>query len=257
MDYLEGKNPVWEALHAGRPIHRIYVQEGMKDHKTNEIVRMAKQRNILLDFVSPGRIKQVAQTGVHQGIVAVVGAKEFVSVEEILKRAASSGEPPLLLLLDQVEDPHNLGSLIRTAEAAGVHGVIIPQRRAAGLTATVAKVSSGALEFMPVAQVTNLCRTMQFLKEKGIWLAGAEAGAGKYCYDEDFKGPLGIVLGSEGHGLRTLIKKECDLLVKIPMHGKINSLNVSVAGGILLYEVMRQRAEAVSRNRKNLDIPLS
>ncbi|MGE5558630.1 MAG: 23S rRNA (guanosine(2251)-2'-O)-methyltransferase RlmB [Bacillota bacterium] len=239
-EFLEGKNPVWEALKAGRPVHRIYLA-GEKDRKTGEIIGMARERKILVDFVSPDRIRRMARTAAHQNVLAVVGEKEFASLDGILNYAAALGEAPFLILLDQVVDPHNLGSLIRTGEAAGVHGMVIPQRRSAGLTATVAKVASGALEHVPVARTVNLSRTMQELKEKGVWLVGAEAEGRTACYDVDLTVPVALVLGSEGRGLRPLIKRDCDWLVRIPMYGRINSLNVAVAGAILIYETVRQR----------------
>ncbi|MBM6947557.1 23S rRNA (guanosine(2251)-2'-O)-methyltransferase RlmB [Mordavella massiliensis] len=237
---IEGRNAVLEALRAGRPVDRLYVQDGCKDGPVQTIIREAGKHDTLIQFVARERLNQMSQTGHHQGVIAQAAAWEYAQVEDMLELARQKGEDPFLLLLDNVEDPHNLGAIIRTANLAGAHGVIIPKRRAVGLTATVARTSAGALSYTPVARVTNLVKTMQDLKEKGLWFVCADMG-GKVMYDLNLTGPIGLVIGNEGEGVGRLVKENCDFTASIPMRGDIDSLNASVAAGVLSYEIVRQR----------------
>lgn len=239
---IVGINPVIEALKAGRPIQRLLVSEQRKsDRDVQEIVRLAKIRDIEVRAVHRDQLNREAPNALHQGVVAIAAAREYVTLEDVLQIPAAKGEAPLLLVLDGVEDPRNLGAILRTAEAAGVHGVIIPERRAAGITETVAKTAAGAAEYVPVVKVVNMVNTLEFLKKAGVWIAGAEAGGDMAYWDADFVRPTAIVLGGEGKGVRRLVQEHCDYMVSLPLRGQINSLNVSVATGILLYEVLRQR----------------
>ncbi len=237
---IEGRNAVLEAFRAGKTIDKLYVQKGVQDGPIQSIIREAKKKDTIINFVERERLDQMSQDGHHQGVIANAAAYEYVEVEDILKAAEEKGEPPFLFLLDGIEDPHNLGAIIRTANLAGAHGVIIPKRRAVGLTATVAKTSAGALNYTPVAKVTNLTATMEALKKKGIWFVCADMG-GEMMYRLDLKGPIGLVIGGEGSGVGKLVRETCDLVASIPMKGDIDSLNASVAAGVLAYEVVRQR----------------
>ena len=237
---IEGRNAVLEAFRAGRPIDKLFVLDGCGDGPVRTILREAKKHDVILQFVSKERLLQLSETGKHQGVVAFAAAYAYSEVEDMLALAKERGEYPFLILLDNIEDPHNLGAVIRTANLAGAHGVIIPKNRAVGLTATVARTSAGALNYTPVAKVTNLVRTIGELKEKGLWFVCADMD-GTPMYDLDLKGPIGLVIGSEGEGVGRLVKENCDLAASIPMKGDIDSLNASVAAGVLSYEIVRQR----------------
>lgn len=237
---IEGRNAVLEAFRAGRPIDKLFVLDGCGDGPVRTILREAKKHDVILQFVSKERLLQLSETGKHQGVVAFAAAYAYSEVEDMLALAKERGEDPFLILLDNIEDPHNLGAVIRTANLAGAHGVIIPKNRAVGLTATVARTSAGALNYTPVAKVTNLVRTIGELKEKGLWFVCADMD-GTPMYDLDLKGPIGLVIGSEGEGVGRLVKENCDLAASIPMKGDIDSLNASVAAGVLSYEIVRQR----------------
>ena len=237
---IEGRNAVIEAYRAGRPIDRLFLLDGCQDGPVVTIRREAQKHGTPVKYVSRERLDQMSSTGKHQGVIAYGAAYEYAQVEDILQAAKEKGEPPFLFVLDNIEDPHNLGAIIRTANLAGAHGVIIPKNRAAGLTATVAKTSAGALNFTPVARVTNLARTMEELKKEGIWFVCADMG-GTSMYDLDLTGPIGLVIGNEGEGVGKLVRKSCDLTASIPMKGDIDSLNASVAAGVLAYEIVRQR----------------
>lgn len=236
----EGRNAVLEAYRSGKTIDKLYVLDGCKDGPVQTILREARKQDTIINFVAKERLEQLSQTGHHQGVIASVSAYEYSTVEDILKRAREKGEPPFLFLLDGIEDPHNLGAIIRTANLAGAHGVIIPKRRAVGLTAVVARTSAGALNYTPVAKVTNLAAVMEQLKKEGLWFVCADMG-GETMYRLDLKGPIGLVIGSEGDGVGKLVKETCDFVASIPMKGDIDSLNASVAAGVLAYEVVRQR----------------
>lgn len=239
---IEGRNAVLEALRSGKTIDKLYVLDGCPDGPIRTIVREARKHDTILNFVEKERLDQISETKKHQGVIAVAAAYEYAKVEDILKAAEEKGEPPFLFLLDNIEDPHNLGAIIRTANLAGAHGVIIPKRRAVGLTATVAKTSAGAINYTPVAKVTNLSATIKELKEKGIWFVCADM-EGTQMYQLDLKGPIGLVIGSEGEGVGKLVKENCDFTASIPMKGDIDSLNASVAAGVLAYEIVRQRMQ--------------
>ena len=237
---IEGRNAVIEAFRSGKPIDKLFVLDGCQDGPVRTIIREAKKHDTLLQFVAKERLDQMSETGRHQGVIACAAAYEYAEVDDILKIAEEKGEPPFLFLLDGIEDPHNLGAIIRTANLAGAHGVIIPKRRAVGLTATVAKTSAGALNYTPVAKVTNLAKTIEELKQKGIWFVCADMN-GTPMYDLDLKGPIGLVIGSEGEGVSRLVRENCDFIASIPMKGVIDSLNASVAAGVMAYEIVRQR----------------
>ena len=237
---IEGRNAVLEAFRSGKPIDKLFVLDGCQDGPIRTIVREAKKHDTILQFVTKERLSQISETGRHQGVIAYAAAYEYADVEDMLRLAESKGEDPFLILLDNIEDPHNLGAIIRTANLAGAHGVIIPKRRAVGLTATVAKTSAGALNYTPVAKVTNLAKTMESLKEKGLWFVCADMG-GQEKYDLNLTGPIGLVIGNEGEGVSRLVKETCDFTARIPMNGDIDSLNASVAAGVLAYEIVRQR----------------
>lgn len=239
---LFGINPVLEALRAGRPVQRLLIAEQRRhDRGVNEILKLARERCIEVRAVPRDELSRAAANAAHQGVVAYAASRVYSSLDEILKLPAQKGEPALLLVLDGVEDPRNLGAILRTADAAGVHGVIIPDRRAAGLTETVAKASAGALEYVPVVKVVNIANTLEDLKEAGLWVAGADAGGEMAYWDADLLGPTALVLGGEGKGVRRLVREKCDYVVSIPLLGRISSLNVSAAAAILLYEAVRQR----------------
>ncbi len=237
---IEGRNAVIEAFRSGRTIDKLYVQDGCKDGPVLTIKREAAKHGTLIKYVARERLDQLSETGKHQGVIAYAAACAYAEVEDILSAAKDKGEAPFLFLLDGIEDPHNLGAIIRTANLAGAHGVIIPKNRAVGLTATVAKASAGALNYTPVARVTNLGQTIEELKKEGLWFVCADM-EGTRMYDLDLKGPVGLVIGSEGSGVGRLVKEKCDFTASIPMRGNIDSLNASVAAGVLAYEIVRQR----------------
>ena len=239
---IEGRNAVIEAYRAGRPIDKLFILDGCQDGPILTIKREAKAKQTPVKFVTKERLDQLSETGKHQGVIAYAAAYEYATVEEILDNARQKGEAPVLFLLDNIEDPHNLGAIIRTANLAGAHGVIVPKNRAAGLTAVVAKTSAGALNFTPVARVTNLAKTIEELKKEGIWFVCADMG-GTTMYDLNLKGPIGLVIGNEGEGVGRLVKEKCDMVASIPMKGDIDSLNASVAAGVLAYEIVRQRLQ--------------
>ena len=237
---IEGRHAVAEALRAGRPVDKLYVLDGCKDGPVSSIVKAAKKGHALVQFVSRERLDQLSETKKHQGVIARMAAYEYASVEEILAKAEKQGEPPFVFLLDGVEDPYNLGAVVRTADQVGAHGVIIPKNRAVGLTASAARASAGGLDYIPVARVTNLARTVEQLKKQGIWFVCADMG-GQPMYQVDMKGPLGLVVGGEGEGVSRLVREACDYTASIPMKGHVDSLNASVAAGVLAYEAFRQR----------------
>ena len=237
---IEGRNAVLEAFRSARTIDKLFVLDGCQDGPVRTIVREAKKHGTLLNFVGKERLNQLSQTGKHQGVIAYAAAYDYAEIDDMLKLAGERGEDPFLFILDGIEDPHNLGAIIRTANIVGAHGVIIPKRRAAGLTATVAKTSAGALNYTPVAKVTNLVKTIEELKEKGLWFVCADMD-GETMYDLNLTGPVGLVIGNEGEGVSRLVKEKCDFIAGIPMKGEITSLNASVAGGVLAYEILRQR----------------
>ena len=237
---IEGRNAVIEAFRAGKTIDKLYVQDGLKDGPIQTILREAKKRDVKVNFVEKDRLNGMSATGHHQGVIAIAASYSYAEVEDIFAKAAEKGEPPFIIILDGVEDPYNLGAIVRTANQAGAHGVIIPKNRAVGLTASVARTSAGALNYTPVAKVTNIARTMEDLKKQGLWFVCADMD-GTVMYDLDLTGPIGLVIGNEGSGVSELVKKNCDFIASIPMKGEIDSLNASVAAGILSYEIVRQR----------------
>lgn len=239
---IEGRNAVIEAFRSGKTIDKLFVLDGCKDGPIETIKREAKKHDCILRFVTKERLNQMSETGKHQGVIAYAAAYEYAQVEDILNLAKQKGEPPFVLLLDNIEDPHNLGAIIRTANLAGAHGVIIPKNRAAGLTAAVVRASAGALNYTPVAKVINLTKTMEDLKKQGLWFVCGDMD-GTPMYKLDLKGPIGLVIGSEGEGVGRIVKKACDFVASIPMKGDIDSLNASVAAGILAYEIVRQRMQ--------------
>lgn len=237
---IEGRNAVLEALRAGKPIDKLYVLDGCPDGPVRTIIREAKKGDTIINYVKKERLDQLSETGHHQGVIAMAASYEYATVEEILEKAKEKGEAPFIFVLDNIEDPHNLGAMIRTANLAGSHGVIIPKRRAVGLTPTVARTSAGAINYTPVAKVTNLKQTMEQLKKEGMWFVCADMDGTPY-YQMDLKGPMGLVIGNEGEGVSRLIKETCDFVASIPMKGDIDSLNASVAAGVLAFEIARQR----------------
>ena len=237
---IEGRNAVMEAFRSGKIIDKLYVLDGCQDGPVISIKREARKGDTLIKYVSKERLDQLSETGKHQGVIACAAAYEYASVEDILEKARQKGEQPFVFLLDNIEDPHNLGAIIRTANLAGAHGVIIPKNRAVGLTAAVARTSAGALNYTPVAKVTNLSKTIEELKKEGLWFVCADMG-GTRMYDLDLKGPIGLVIGNEGEGVGRLVKEKCDFIASIPMKGDIDSLNASVAAGVLAFEIVRQR----------------
>ena len=245
-EQIEGRNAVLEAFRSGKCVDKLFILDGCQDGPVRTIAREARKKDTIINYVSKERLDQLSETHAHQGVIAQVAAYEYSTVEDILAKAEEKGEPPFLILLDNVEDPHNLGAIIRTANLAGAHGVIIPKRRAVGLTSTVAKTSAGAINYTPVAKVTNLVRTMEELKQKGIWFVCADMG-GESMYRLDLKGPIGLVIGNEGEGVSRLVREKCDFIASIPMKGDIDSLNASVAAGVLAYEIVRQRLVAESK----------
>ena len=243
---IEGRNAVIEAFRAGKTVDRLYVQDGLRDGPIQTILREARKTDARVEFVAKDRLNGMSETGRHQGVIAITASYRYASVEDILNRAREKGEAPFIFLLDGIEDPYNLGAIIRTANQAGAHGVIIARNRAVGLTASVARTSAGALNYTPVAKVTNISRTMEELKREGIWFVCADMG-GQTMYELKLTGPIGMVIGNEGKGVSELVKKHCDFTASIPMKGEIDSLNASVACGVLAYEIVRQRLSAVGR----------
>lgn len=237
---IEGRNAVLEAFRSGKTIDRLFILDGCQDGPIKSIIREARKGDTILTFVKKERLDQLSETGKHQGVIAYAAAYEYADIEDMFRLAEEKNEPPFFILLDNIEDPHNLGAIIRTANQAGAHGVIIPKRRAVGLTATVAKTSAGAINYTPVAKVTNLSSTIEELKERGMWFVCADM-SGELMYNLDLKGAIGLVIGSEGEGVGRLVKEKCDFVARIPMKGDIDSLNASVAAGVLAYEIVRQR----------------
>ena len=242
-DVLVGRNAVTEALKSGRGINKLWIASGDREGSVAEIAALAKERGIVMQYVERAKIESLAGGHRHQGVLAYVAPVPYAELDDILKAAEAKGEAPFLVLLDELEDPHNLGALLRTADATGVHGILIPKRRSVSLNATVAKTSAGAVEYVPVARIGNIAQTLKKLKEKGFWVAGADMDGEKAYYEADLTGPLVLVVGSEGRGMSRLTKEACDFIVSMPMVGRINSLNASVAGSILMYESMRQRLQ--------------
>ncbi len=240
-DRVEGRNPVLEALRSGRPLNKLFVEKDNDDPSLMRIIAIAREKNIPIQYLERFKLDTMSQTRIHQGVILEVAAQEYVEVEDILKKAKEKNEKPFLLILDGITDTNNLGSIIRSAECAGVHGIILPKRRSATLNATVAKVAAGALEYVPVARVTNLVQTLRELKAEGIWIIGADMDGDSNYYDADLTGPCALVIGSEGEGLARLVKDECDLMVRIPMKGKISSLNAGVAAALILFDIVKQR----------------
>lgn len=237
---FQGRNAVLEAFRSGKTIDKLFILDGCQDGPIKSIVREAKKTDAIINYVDKERLDRLAGTGHHQGVVAIGAAYEYAEVDDILESAKEKGEDPFIFILDEIEDPHNLGAIIRTANLAGAHGVIIPKRRAVGLTATVAKTSAGAINYTPVAKVTNISQTIEELKKQGLWFVCADMG-GETMYNLNLKGPIGLVIGNEGNGVSRLVKDKCDFIASIPMKGDIDSLNASVAAGVLAYEIVRQR----------------
>lgn len=240
-DQIEGRNAVIELLESDKDINKIYITKGEQKGSINKIIAMANEKKVIIVEKDKRQMEQMAQTPNYQGVIAIVPPFEYCEIEDILEDAKNKNEDPFVLILDGIEDPHNLGSIIRTAETAGIHGVIIPKRRAASVNSTVSKVSAGAVEHMKIARVTNISDSIQKLKDNGLWICGTDIDAKNYYYNQDLKGPLGIVIGNEGQGMSEKVKKNCDFLVKIPMKGKVTSLNASVSTGIVVYEAVKQR----------------
>ena len=240
-DQVEGRNSVLELLESGKDINKIFITRGEKHGSINKIIAIAKEKKVIIVEKDKRQMDEMAQNQNYQGVIAIVPPFEYCEIEDILEEAKSKNEEPFVLILDGIEDPHNLGSIIRTAETAGVHGIIIPKRRAAGVNSTVNKVSAGAVEHMKIARVTNISDAIKKLKNAGLWICGTDINTDKYYYDQDLKGALGIVIGNEGSGISSKVKNNCDFLVKIPMKGKVTSLNASVSTGIIIYEALKQR----------------
>jgi len=240
-DQIEGRNSVLELLESGKDINKIYITKGEKHGSINKIIAMAKDKKVIIVEKDKRQMDEMAQNENYQGVIAIVPPFEYCEVEDILQYAEEKGESPFVLILDGIEDTHNLGAIIRTAETAGVHGIIIPKRRAASVNSTVSKVSCGAVEYMKIARVNNITDSINKLKEAGLWICGTAIDGAKYYFDQDLTGPIGIIIGNEGKGMSELVKKNCDFLVKIPMKGKVTSLNASVSTGIILYEVLKQK----------------
>lgn len=239
---IEGRNAVIEAFRAGKTIDKIFLQDGCHDGPLSTISREARKQDTIITYVPKERLDQMSQTGKHQGVIAMAAAYKYAEVEDILQIARDKNEPPFIMILDNIEDPHNLGAIIRTANLSGVHGIIIPKRRAAGLTSTVARTSAGAINYTPVVKVTNISSTIEELKKEGLWFVCADM-SGELMYNLDLKGPIGLVIGNEGEGVSRLVKEKCDFTASIPMKGDIDSLNASVAAGVLAYEIVRQRMQ--------------
>ncbi|WP_019123559.1 23S rRNA (guanosine(2251)-2'-O)-methyltransferase RlmB [Brevibacillus massiliensis] len=246
-EWIAGKNPVIEALRSGRAINKIWIAEGVNKNLMGPVFSLAKEQGVVVATANRKKLDQLAGTDNHQGVIASVAAYEYAEVDDLLARAKQRQEAPFLLILDELEDPHNLGSILRTADATGVHGIIIPKRRSVGLTATVAKASAGAIEYVPVARVTNIVRTMEELKERGVWIAGTDAQGDQDFRQGDYAIPLALVIGSEGKGMSRLVREHCDFLYRLPMAGQVTSLNASVAAALLMYEVYRARSPLRAR----------
>lgn len=240
-DQVEGRNAVLELIESDRDINKIFISDGEKHGSINKIIAIAKEKKIIINEVSKAKLNQMAQTENNQGVIAIVPPFNYCEIEDILEVAKQKNEKPFIIILDGIEDPHNLGSIIRTAETAGVHGIIIPKRRAASVNSTVSKVSAGAVEYMKIARVNNINDSINYLKDNDVWICGTDMNTDKYYYDEDFRGGIALVIGSEGFGMSRLVKENCDFLVKIPMNGNVTSLNASVSAGIVMYEVVKQR----------------
>lgn len=240
-DYIEGRNPCMEALKSGRTINKLLIAKGAKEGSINKIIRMAKDNGVVVQEVNREKLDSMSEAKGHQGVIALVAAKEYVEVDDIIEYAASKNEPPFIIILDEIQDVHNFGSILRTADAVGVHGVIIPKRRSVSLNSSVAKTSAGAMEYVKVARVSNIASTIDSLKKAGLWVVGTEMTGDKTFHKADLKGSLALVIGSEGEGIGRLIKEKCDFLVSIPMKGEVASLNASVAAGIVMYEILKQR----------------
>ena len=240
-DQIEGRNSVLEILESGKDVNKIFITKGEKHGSINKIIAIAKEKKIIIVEKDKRKMEEMAQTQNYQGVIAIVPPFEYCEIEDILEEAKNKNEEPFILILDGIEDPHNLGSIIRTAETAGVHGIIIPKRRAASVNSTVNKVSAGAVEHMQIARVTNISETIGKLKKEGLWICGTDINTDKYYYNQDLTGALGIVIGNEGNGISDKVRKKCDFLVKIPMKGKVTSLNAAVSTGIIVYESVKQR----------------
>lgn len=241
QDKLTGINAVAEALYGGRQVKRIYIQEGRSGERIKDIIKLAAEQRIAIQYIAHERLDQMAGNNKHQGVLALVEAYPYASLEDVLKLAGNRGEQPFIIILDGIEDPHNLGAIIRTAECAGVHGIIIPKHNAAEITPAVGRASAGAVEHMLVVKTTNLVNTIKELKQNGLWVVGADMEGREDYFRSSIPTPVALVIGSEGHGIRRLVKEHCDLLLRIPLYGKVNSLNASVASALLIYEVMRQK----------------
>ena len=242
-DQVEGRNSVLELLESGKDINKIFVTKGERHGSINKIIAMAKEKKVIIVEKDKRQMEEMAQTQNYQGVIAIVPPFEYCQIDDILEEARNKNEDPFVLILDGIEDPHNLGSIIRTAETAGVHGIIIPKRRAATVNSTVNKTSAGAVEHMKIARVTNISDSIENLKKEGLWICGTDINTDKYYYNQDLTGALGIVIGNEGSGMSDKVRKNCDFLVKIPMKGKVTSLNASVSTGIIVYEAVKQRTK--------------
>ena len=240
MANIEGRNPIIEALRSDRPIDKLMISNTSKEGSIKKIIGMAKEKNVVIQYVDKHKLDEISTSHSHQGVIAVVSDYKYYELEDLLAIARERGEDPFFIILDEITDPHNLGTIIRTADAVGAHGVIIPKRRSVHITSVVAKASAGAVEYVPVCKVTNIANTIKHLKKEGLWIAAADMDGGVF-YEQDLTGPLALVIGSEGFGVSRLVKQNCDFVVKMPMIGNVSSLNASVAGGILLYEIFRQR----------------
>lgn len=240
MANIEGRNPIIEALRSDRPIDKLMISNTSKEGSIKKIIGMAKEKNVVIQYVDKHKLDEISTSHSHQGVIAVVSDYKYYELEDLLAIARERGEDPFFIILDEITDPHNLGTIIRTADAVGAHGVIIPKRRSVHITSVVAKASAGAVEYVPVCKVTNTANTIKQLKKEGLWIAAADMDGGVF-YEQDLTGPLALVIGSEGFGVSRLVKQNCDFVVKMPMIGNVSSLNASVAGGILLYEIFRQR----------------
>lgn len=240
-DRIEGRNSVLELLNSGKDINKIYIQKGERHGSINDIIKLAKNKKIVISEVEKNKLDIMSKTKNHQGVIAVIPPFNYCEVEDILEEARNRNEPPFILILDEIEDPHNLGSIIRTAETAGVHGIIIPKRKCATVNATVSKTSAGAVAYMKIARVSNINQVIDYLKQNDVWIIGTDMDTKTEYYNQDLKGSIAIIIGSEGYGMSRLVKENCDMLIKIPMKGKITSLNASVSAGIVIYEAVKQR----------------
>nr|WP_027630441.1 23S rRNA (guanosine(2251)-2'-O)-methyltransferase RlmB [Ruminiclostridium cellobioparum] len=243
-DKLEGRNSILEALRANRTINKLFVIKGEREGSIRQIVAMAREKGIIVTEVEKSALDSMSSSRSHQGVIAFVAVKEYVEVDDILQLAQEKGQPPFIIILDEIADPHNFGAILRTANAVGAHGVIIPKRRAIGLTSAVSKAAAGAVEYVPVSRVTNIAQTIEYLKKNNVWVVGTDATGEKAFYESDLKGPLALVVGSEGEGMGKLIREKCDFVVNIPMQGEISSLNASVAAAIVMYEILKQRGRS-------------